>query len=236
VKILLLGSQHGNELLGEKLYAHILKHQPELADHVQYVVGNPEARRQRKRFIESDLNRSYNGRETTYEERRATYILDIIHEQSFDLILDLHTTTCVQPPCLIVPSIHPELARFLRACSLTRVVHINHAIAKTSLIGACPQAIAIEVNKNDVSPQLLSSLCADIHRFIKQEATHTKKQIYEVTELLAKGSFTESQAGQLVNFTRSSHGFYPILVGENSYKKHTDYLGFKADKMYEIEV
>lgn len=234
MKILLLGSQHGNELLGEKLYAYIDQHHPNLISHISYLVGNPQARRRNVRFIESDLNRSYNGRRDTYEERKAGRILRYIRDEQFDLVLDLHTTTCLQPPCLIIADSHPELQQFLRASSCEKIVHINHDIVTTSLIGVCSRAVSIEVNKDDVSPQLLETLCDDLRRFIANQASSITQYVYEVTEPLAKTDIDEKQALLLENFVLSPSGFYPILVGENSYKKHTNYLGFKATKRTKV--
>ena len=234
MNILLLGSQHGDELLGEKLHEYIVRYHPDIARQSSYMVGNPQARRHNKRFVESDLNRSYNGKHTTYEERQARRILRHIQQENFDLVLDLHTTTCVQPPCLIVSSLQFESQQFLRSSSCKKIVHINHVIANTSLIGVCPRAISIEVNKDDVSAQLLEALCRDLYRFIASRPSGTTQYRYEVTELLAKASLSEQEIDSLENFTLSPQGFYPILVGEGSYKKHTNYLGFKATKRIKV--
>jgi succinylglutamate desuccinylase len=227
-KILILGSQHGNELLGEALHAYIQRQRPELLPYITYLPGNIRARQQNIRYIESDLNRSYNGRRTTYEERRAGRILAYIKRHAFDLVLDMHTTTCDQPPCLIVASPGGAIAPFLRACSIDKIVHMNHEIVKTTLIGVCPEAVAIEVNKHALSETLLTALSDDLQRYIDGNTAYAEKTVYEVGDLLKKTELSEEEASKLQNFQKSSHGFYPILVGENSYKKQTAYLGFKA--------
>lgn len=227
-KILILGSQHGNELLGEALYGHIKQQRPELLPYVRYIAGNIRAKKQNVRYIESDLNRSYNGHKTTYEERRASRIKAYIKKHSFDLVLDMHTTTCQQPPCLIVAATSGAIAPFLRACSIEKIVHMNHAIVATSLIGVCPQAVSIEVNKDSLSKALLSRLCDDLQRYLNKSEDYAAKTIYEISELLKKTELSEQQASGLRNFHKSAYGFYPVLVGENSYKKQTAYLGFKA--------
>lgn len=228
MKILLLGSQHGNELLGEKLYAHIKNKRPDILPYVTHKNANLRARRQNVRYIESDLNRSYNGKNTTYEERRARVILRYIQQQDFDLVLDLHTTTCKQIPCLITPGITPELQRFMRASSIETIVEMSHDIVKTSLIGVHRKSISVEVNRREITSELLESLCDDLLRFIQNRAHGLPKKIYKIDDLLHKKSITSVQAKTLKNFEYSPLGFYPVLVGENSYKKQTDYLGFKA--------
>ena len=228
-KILLLGSQHGNELLGDYLYLYIDTERPSLKYYVEFAIANPEARRNQTRYMESDLNRSYNGNNTTYEERRANEILSFINKGNFNLVLDLHTTTCKQPPCLITKSTdHP----FIDTSSIKHVVHMSHEIVRTSLIGVCEQAISIEVNKNEAKKEaLLSKLCDDLELYLTEKSSTTPKLMYTVDSLLKKAEIPASDVAGLRNFHKSKFGFYPILIGEDSYKKQTDYLGFKAYKV-----
>ena len=65
--ILLIGASHGNELLGPKLFSHLLQHRKEVLEYVDMLIGNPRAFAARKRYIESDINRSYNTALDTYE-------------------------------------------------------------------------------------------------------------------------------------------------------------------------
>lgn len=226
--ILLLGSQHGDEHLGEKLHAYIGEHHPLLAAQVVFKIGNPKARRQNVRFIESDLNRSYKAPFDTYESRRAAYIQKFIKANQFDLILDLHTTACIQPPCFIIHTKTGPVRRFLRASHVDKIVEMQHPIVKPSLIGVCDKALSIEIANHDINSQMLESLCQDLSRFINNNAHHKTKKLYVVRDLLLKSKISEKDALLLRNFTKTTTGFIPILVGENSYKKNTQYLGFKA--------
>lgn len=234
--ILLLGSQHGNELLGDTLFHYIKHTRPELLPCITFKIGNLRAKKQNVRYIESDLNRSYNGKKGTYEERRAKRLLRFITHADFDLVLDLHTTTCQQPPCLIIPSVNPAITPFLRACHITTIVHMDHPIVQTSLIGRYRKAISIEVNKHQVNTPLMEELCASLQRYINGQTGYQHKTMYNVTELLLKTELSEAQASTLRNFRKSRFGFYPVLVGENSYKKQTNYLGFKAYTAKKSEV
>lgn len=235
-KILLLGSQHGTEVLGELLFAHIQQNRPELLPHVTHMTGNPRARKLGIRYIEKDMNRSYTGGKDTYEERRAAKVLRHIRETGYDLVLDLHTTTCVQPPCLIVCDLDTPASRYLRATSFERIVHMQHEIGGVSLIGKAPESVVIEVYKEMVDKKLLEQLCDDIVRYIHNQASTVTKTVFEVKHLLGKDELTDSEAEKLENFVMSKHGFYPILTGNNSYKKQTNYLGFKAHNAYPIKV
>lgn len=227
MKILLLASQHGDEHLGEKLYSYMQYNRPELLDYMEFIIANPKAREQNIRYIESDINRSYNGKLDTYEERRAAEILNIINDSSFDLVLDLHTTTIDQPPCLIMASINPANEQFIKATSITRLVIMQSPLVDTSLSGVCQQSVSVEVN-HAIADDLLNELCDDIARYIKGKTFRATKYTY-IAEPLRKSEVNANEFKKLRNFERSEAGFMPILVGENSYQKHGyDYLGFKA--------
>jgi hypothetical protein len=227
-KVLLLGSQHGNEKLGDALYAHLSTKRRELLPHITYIIGNPRAYAENIRYIESDLNRSYNGKRNTYEERRALKLLNFIGDGMFELVIDLHTTKCLQPTFMMVASDSEEIERFKHATSIKRVVYMKHHIKKTSLIGVCPNAISIEVNEHSLDIKLLGALCDDIERYIIGVSSLVTPQMYEIYDLLGKEELPQSDIKVLQNFKKTTYGFYPILVGDNSYKKQTDYLGFKA--------
>lgn len=234
-RILLLGSQHGDEHLGEKLYQYLCEKRPELAGYVECLVGNPKARQQNVRYIESDLNRSYSGKCETYEERRAAEILTYIQDGDFGLVLDLHTTVCYQPPSMIMASINSRSEGFIRASSIKHVVIMEPVTVRASLNGVCPQAVSVEFNRNFTDTDL-SKLCDDIQRYTDNESYIGNKYVYEL-DLLRKDEISEEEFSQLRNFELSPMGYYPVLVGESSYlKSGYDYLGFKADKRYDFKV
>lgn len=229
MKILLVASQHGNEYLGEKLYEYIQKERPELLQHIEYVVANPQARAKRIRYLASDMNRSYNGNQVTHEEQLASALLDKIRSGGYDLVLDLHTTACQQPDSLILASINSKNRRFLQASSIQHFVIMEKKIASTALNGVVPESVSVEVNQ-DISQADLDSLCDDIERFIANEASKTQKFIYKASPL-NKNEVDPEQLAELHNFELSNQGFYPILVGETAYQKHGyEYVGFKATK------
>lgn len=229
MNILLLGSQHGNELLGDKLYDYIKAYHDNLLGSIHFIIGNPKAHARNVRYLESDMNRSYDDK-STYESKRARRILSYIKKNRFDVVLDLHTTVCIQPPCFIVTSINAANKAFIGASSINKIVTMRHAIAQMSLIGSVKQAISIEVSNSDITHELLESLCQDIRRFVKNERHEITRNEYVVESLIKKKYISDKDAAKLRNFEMSAMGFIPILVGENSYKKNTPYLGFKASK------
>lgn len=227
MKILLLASQHGDELLGEKLYAYIKKSRPRLLTHLSYSVGNPLARKQRVRFIESDLNRSYVAIPQTYEETIAAAIMSDIKQNEYDLVLDLHTTRAQQPPCMIVFTPNETAQCFIAMSAINYVVVMKKSIAVHSLIGNADNAVSIEVEDRQLNSALYSALCDDLERFINSTEKISRKTYYEVFDFIRESDFTSTELQELRNFKKSRHGFYPVLANEPSYAT-TTYRGFKA--------
>lgn len=238
MKILLLGSQHGDELLGDRLYTHIQASYQSLLPHITFKIGNPKAHQAGVRYIESDLNRSYNGNGITYEEKRAEYLRAYISENKFDIILDLHTTVSHQPPCFITHAIRDEVRPFLRASHIERVVLLSDPIIHSSLDSVSPNVIALEIANRDINDALLDNLCQDLERYIQGDTGYATKKVYDVPSLLLKSEVPIEQVDSLVNFQPTPQGFIPILVstGAGSYSEITHYLGFKATKETVITV
>ncbi|HEY8999083.1 MAG TPA: succinylglutamate desuccinylase/aspartoacylase family protein [Candidatus Saccharimonadales bacterium] len=233
--VLIVGSQHGNELLGEKLYAYIMKQPPEAALHVAYVLANPEARKRGIRFVESDMNRSFT-RDDTYEAERAIRLKALVQDGNYDLVIDAHTTTVAQAPCLIISGIREDNKTYLRATHIKNIVVMKHEFLAQSLIGNVPRAVSVEVSNDDLCEKLFGKLHEDLLDFAKGTGSHPHKSVFVVEGLLEKGRLSDDQIAQLRNFEQSEAGFYPVLVGENSYKKQTNYLGFLAKVKQEVTI
>lgn len=228
MKILLLGSQHGNEPLGDMLYEHIKRQHTALLPYITFKIGNPRAHEQEVRYIESDMNRSYDDTLSTYESLQAKHMLQFIEEGEFDLVLDLHTTVCNQPPCFILPKLNATLTPFIRASHIERIVLITDSMVHATLTGVNSKVVAIEVANSELTPKLLEMLCRDIVRYIRGDVSPSQKKVYDVPSLLLKIEVAKEDIDSLVNFKKTQAGYIPILVGKNSYRKTTHYLGFKA--------
>ena len=234
-KVLILGSQHGDELSGERLYRHIRRSHPNIYDCIKFMLGNPKARKLGTRFVESDMNRSYTGARDTYEQRRAMKILEMIEREGYDLVLDLHTTTVEQPPCLILEEINGLTEPFIHASSFEHIVVMGNAIANNALVGACKQAVAIEIYR-EIGLDLLESICWDIERYLNNVPSDHTKNVYRDIHPIRKSEVSSDDIRRLRNFELSEFGHYPIMVGERAYENHTDYIGFKAYKRYKFKV
>src|SRR4030042_5415446 len=66
-----------------------------------YLIANPQAMKIKKRYLETDLNRSFPGCLIgSYEEKLAINLLKKLKEYS--AVVDLHTASCSTPPFVII--------------------------------------------------------------------------------------------------------------------------------------
>ncbi len=235
MKILIIGATHGNELLGVKLYGRLLRQQSPLLEHIDFVVGNPRALAAKQRYIDCDLNRSYQSSGSEYEVQRAGEIKRHIALTKPDLVLDMHTTTCAQPNCLIVPNVNGEMKRrLLRASHITHVLQVQ-PLGDIATLG--DDVVGYEVPNRHINNQLLDDISADLQRFIDNVGGFETKQLFVMSDKIYKKDVTLQQIATFVNFTlNDSLGFVPIMTGESSYKRQTNYLGFKSPAPKEIKV
>jgi N-acyl-aromatic-L-amino acid amidohydrolase len=127
--VVLCGGTHGNERVGVALVEHWLAHADEVARPTfatKVVLGNPEAVRLNRRYVDEDLNRCFRrGTEhpaadappTTTEGRRAASLDAELGPKSrsgalcaTDFIIDLHSTTAAMGATLIVDGDGDRLA------------------------------------------------------------------------------------------------------------------------------
>ncbi|MBH2007108.1 succinylglutamate desuccinylase/aspartoacylase family protein [Candidatus Saccharibacteria bacterium] len=234
MKILLIAATHGNELLGIKLYERLLKKRSPLLEKIDFVIGNPKAYAKKLRYTDKDLNRSYEASGTEYEVLRAREIKEYIRITSPDIVLDMHTTNCVQPNCLIVHNLDGDIKKkFLRASHIDTVLQVQ---AMGDIVGVGDNVIGYEVPNNAVTPMLLDAIAQDLQNFVSHRESHPDKKFYRMLGKIYKQDVSQQRAKSFVNFQKHDLGFVPIMTGNNSYKKQTDYLGFKASETEEIKV
>lgn len=234
MKLLIIGATHGDELLGVKLYEHLLLTRSILLEYVDFVIGNPRAYTAKKRYIDTDLNRSYQKKGNLYEEERAQEIKNYIDSTQPDLVIDMHTTTCEQPSCIITAGTDGEIRqRFLRACHVSTILQVR-PMGDIASLGNF--VVAYEVPNRDITPTLLDNIAADLERFVAGTGGFEEKRLFTMSDKIYKKDVTDEQVSSFINFEMNSLGFVPIMTGENSYKRQTDYLGFKSPAPEEIKV
>lgn len=232
-RVLIVGAQHGNELLGPQLWDFIKQESPSLLASVEYVCGNPKARRLNTRFVESDLNRSYSLPEEgslTYEQRRAQWILQFIRSGKFDFVLDMHTTTADVGSMFVTVRLDETMLQIVNNSSITKIAYMPADIGKQSLIGQVPQAISIEVNQRVAkTPELVREMANLVKGLVY--GTELPKQPREVYFVQSTIPLDVKLSPTTQNFQKSSEGFYPVLFGEVTYTQHQ---GFAANRVETI--
>ncbi len=94
-KLVIMGGVHGDETCGAQAIRALAPQLNITAGQVTFIIGNPKALKENKRFIDSDLNRTFfyshkkNEKYKGYEYRRAQEILPYLRE--CDALLDIHS-------------------------------------------------------------------------------------------------------------------------------------------------
>lgn len=150
--VILIGSLHGNESAGVKAIEHVIdriRHEKiRVRGHLVGLVGNVQAREQRKRYIDYDLNRSWrdehierlknNGQAPHFrEDAEMVDLLEFFDRLSVNgyedrICMDLHTTSSDNGNFIVVPdaaSEHPVI----KALKLPLIIDLEKHIKGTLL-------------------------------------------------------------------------------------------------------
>ena len=205
-----------------------------MLEYVDILIGNPRAFAACKRYIESDINRSYNTALDTYESRRADYIKNYIAVNKPDLVIDFHTTTAIQPNCLIVSTINDsEVRRYMRASHVNNVivVHPLHDITEVA-----PHFIAYEIPNDNINTALLDAICDDIMRFVRSEVASNNKVVYQMQGKILTNNDSDILSSRDNFVYRKDLRYTPSFIGEKAYKEEGTYIGFTLSEPREISL
>ncbi|HSX28082.1 MAG TPA: succinylglutamate desuccinylase/aspartoacylase family protein [Candidatus Saccharimonadales bacterium] len=224
-RILIVGAQHGTERLGPRVYRFIQRHHPEKLAYIDYLCGNPKAERQHLRFVETDLNRSYDATiPRSYEEKRAQKILERISAGTYDYVLDIHTSFTDVDRFLITARMDKTIQEIISASPFSRVVVMPPHIASSALIGHVPQAVSIEYNNVLArSHQALQEVLLLLDNLIQRQFMPQFRDIFYVEDKIPLDSDFDIDSP---NFQLCPQGFYPVIAGRGV--TYTHYKGFAA--------
>jgi len=243
---------HGNETapieIVSELINRLLKDQYPLKVRLLVIIGNVEAMREGKRYLQVDMNRLFNGNHKNhqegYETQRAKQLETIMtdfyeaapeHKKfHFDLhtaIRSSHHTRFGLLPYLSKGDYNPSMLTWLRTIGLEAVV-INHAPAPTFSYFSSHQFSAASCTlelgkanpftKNDLQQftGIEQGLINLISNQNKQAPSTNDLQVYKVAEVLTKSSeqFKLHIDDDVKNFTAFKKDF--ILASEGD-KYHT---------------
>ena len=156
IGLTLMGITHGNEWSGaaviNETLSHIAAGSINLDIPVAFILGNPWAALQNKRFLERDLNRSFaRAQAVSLEERRAAELMGVLGRTAF--ILDFHQTIRhTDRPFFIFPYNSCSL-NFARQI-LPQLTVVTHWGKPFSAEGMCTDEFVISQGGTGVSLEL----------------------------------------------------------------------------------
>jgi succinylglutamate desuccinylase len=193
-----------------------------------FIIGNPAALAAQKRFLETDLNRSFPGStNTSLENERAAQLLEKF--KAFDYVIDLHTSSCVTPMFAITTQLTETHIQLAARCGVGRLVYMEKSIASGSaLIDHVPCGISLECG-----PHTESSTYQEFYDLLSrfdQNIPQREPEIYSVFGILPKRSkdeqlleniqaFRHVKKGEQISKLQSAkEDLYPILPREKAYE------------------
>jgi len=230
-RILIVGSQHGDERLGARLNRFLRQDTSGRFENVDYICGNPRAYRRNVRFTESDLNRSYDALSPqTYEQKRAQKILRHIDAGKYDYVLDVHTSRADVGRFFLATHLSGATRRVVAASHFDRVAIMPPHIADCSLIGQVPQAISIEYDRRLARTQQALKECVELLGNLSQGVSLLRER--EVFYVDGQIPLVSDLGPNARNFKRCPLGFYPIIyrASGGSYTKYKGFAAYRKEK------
>ena len=224
-KISVVCCLHGNEKIGALTYAYFAKKINELKN-FRIILANSEAVSENKRFIDSDMNRSFPGSDSgNHEERAASSLLKKVPVD--DYVLDIHSTTSPIGIVAILPSLDNNVKRMINCTDIVKLVVMKKEIVSTSLIGQYPKSISIEAYQGNKSNVI--EIIENIILCLQAGITFPTKsrEVYFVDSLLGLNLELPKKTSNYEEVIINQKKYYPILYGEINYKT---YNGFLADR------
>jgi len=158
-KILIVSGTHGNELnpvWAVEKFRHLINASSQ-SKHLEFILGNPKALEKGLRYIDVDLNRSFNVLKTSsnqnfYEVNRSEYLINEYGFQgpkSCSIVIDLHTTTSCMGTSIVMYGRRERdfcLAAILQAkFGLPIYLHEKDINQTGFLVEAWPCGLVIEI-------------------------------------------------------------------------------------------
>lgn len=180
------------------------------------ILANEEALGAKKRFLETDLNRSFPGRtDGSHEERLAFGLLPFAKASRF--LLDIHTTTSDIRMTPIVTRLSEDVRRIINLTESTEIALMDKDLADRSLIGQTAAGVSLEFNEDyALTEQAYLDVLRVIDGIMSGHANPGKPRlIYHVTGTIPK---TIAIPDDSRNFRYIQElDAYPFLLHERAY-------------------
>jgi len=221
MKIAVVCCLHGTELYGLEVVKRLPASLP-------FFIGNEKALKENKRFIDSDLNRSFPGKENgNYEEKIAYELVNKLNH--FDYVIDLHSSSNNCPIFGIITKPDNQKIDFAKRLGLTKLVIMKESFASgKALIDFVKCGISIEIGPHQRERNVNEALEL-IYNFMNKKTRNEYLEIFEVFDIIKKEAdsitiknFEFVKKGEVIAKSENKEqialfDFIPILAGEDAY-------------------
>lgn len=226
MRIFVVAALHGDELFGLKIIGRI-KHIGK--NNILTKVGHPEAIAKRKKYIDADLNRSFQTQKNTTESIIAKNIKHELEQFEADLLIDIHTSITSMGNVAIAAK-HSNLIEYVaKILGMEALVIMPKRLTKKSLIGCYPEkSISIEFGRHNRSDKLASKIANRIELLnISNQQNNNSLPVFEVFAEIEK---KHKKIDKIKNLEYNKElGGYPFLASSKGYEKIGGFLARKLN-------
>ena len=211
----LVACLHGDELFGREVFEYVKQHHKQYP-YVQLILAHEEAIAAGKRFLETDLNRSFPGSSTgSLEERLAHELFPEVRSSSY--VLDLHTTSSSIQMTPIVTCLSQATREILCHVPSKEIAFVQQPLGARALIGQIMNGVSLEYNENYAkTPEALEQVLNIIRSLgSKEEKEIRGREIYFIDHVIPLTVEIPAETENF-SFTEQIKG-YPFLLHERSY-------------------
>jgi len=218
-KILIISATHGNEKIGVEVVKML--RQKKLNRYFDFLIANPKALRENKRFLDADLNRSYPGRKNSpiYEKKLAYE--NFQKAKKYKYIIDIHEASEGINNFIIVP--RRTVSKKFPLGFINMKLVLLWPEPKGPLGGFLENAVELEFGmKNKQRKKVVAKAEQIITNFInniccQNKITYKRRQkLYYVYDFLRMDN-PFSPLKRFKDFKKTvfkGEEFYPLLVGQ----------------------
>ncbi len=218
-KILIIVATHGDETFSLPVIEKLKKQFPDKFD---FIIGNPRALKQNKRFTEKDLNRVAPGKSKSkiYEERRVFEILKKSKDYLFTI--DIHGTSSETGIFTIVTNATPSNMLLAYLLPIQKIVIWDNGKSLGPLSRFVSCGVSIECGSKS-NPKIANELYEYLKFFLNSREISgeiNSKELYQVFGKIEESDLDKKEKGNLKDFIETkinNQKVYPLLVN-NSYK------------------
>lgn len=219
-RVAVLGCVHGNEVYSLGVFKR-LKNINLLFGELDFYLVNEGAYRLGKRFVDLDLNRSFNSDLDNYETNLSKEVDCVLKD--YDYIIDLHSTTSRTTPFLIYVDSGLFDLGVLDLFNIKKRVFIPNA--SFSLISQFKNAVSIEISicsglgyAINLGEKYIISFLRNLGLVSEVSSSDFGLSYFENYECFGKVSKNNSFRDFKLTKSESGELFFPMLSGEVSYE------------------